>query len=196
MMQKMIQQLILASTSPYRKSLLGRLGVPFETISPEVDEHALPGETAGQLSLRLARAKALAVFEKRPDSFVIGSDQVALLNGTLLGKPGTEEKALEQLMSMSDQEVFFETSVALASPGASLRSGTVRTAVKMRKLDEALCRAYIRREHPLNCAGSAKIESLGIALVERVSSDDPTALIGLPLIMVTDFLLKAGFKIL
>ncbi|NCT83569.1 MAG: septum formation protein Maf [Comamonadaceae bacterium] len=185
--------LILASTSRYRRELLTRLRLPFEAIAPAVDETALPGETPAALAERLALAKARAVAALRPDAIVIGSDQVADLGGEALGKPGTHEAAVAQLRRMSGREVVFQTAVAIVAPGlAAIERAEVR--VRFRELGEAAIEAYLRADQPYDCAGSAKVESLGIALLEAVESDDPTALVGLPLIRTCTLLRRAGLE--
>ena len=183
--------LILASTSPYRRELLSRLRLPFEAVAPDVDESALPGEAPGALAERLALAKARAVAARHPGAVVIGSDQVADLDGEAIGKPGTHERAVEQLRRMSGRQVVFQTAVAVVAPGlAAIERAEVR--VRFRVLSDASIEAYLRTDRPYDCAGSAKVESLGVALLEAVDSDDPTALIGLPLIRTCALLRRAG----
>lgn len=190
-------ELILASTSRYRKELLQRLRLPFSTISPEVDETPRPTETPVDLAMRLALAKAQAVAARHPQAVVIGSDQVADLNGTALGKPGTVEKAVAQLQAMSGQVVIFHTAVAVVCQKKSLIiSDVAQVRVQFRVLDEAEIRRYVAAEMPLDCAGSAKSEGLGIALLQRMDSDDPTALIGLPLIRTAQMLRQAGVGVI
>ena len=185
--------LILASTSRYRQELLGRLRIPFEAAAPEVDEAAQPGEAPAALAERLALAKARAVAARFPGAVVLGSDQVAELDGEAIGKPGTHENAAEQLRRMSGREVVFQTAVAVVAPGvAAIERAEVR--VRFRTLSEAAIEAYLRADEPYDCAGSAKVESLGIALLEAVESDDPTALIGLPLIRTCALLRRAGLE--
>lgn len=185
--------LILASTSRYRGELLSRLRLPFETVAPDVDEAALPGESPAATSERLALAKARAVAAGRPEAVVLGSDQVADLNGTALGKPGGHDAAVAQLKLMSGQDVVFHTSVAIVARGlAAIERAEVR--VRFRDLHDAAIEAYLRADLPYDCAGSAKVESLGIALLEAVESDDPTALIGLPLIRTCRLLRRAGLE--
>lgn len=187
--------LILASTSRYRRELLQRLRVPFTTIAPDVDEAPLPGETPAALASRLALAKAQAVADRHPDAWVIGSDQVADLNGRSIGKPGSHERAVEQLRAMRAQTVLFQTGLALVAPGfAQTRLVTVR--VRFRDLDDAEIERYLRLEQPYDCAGSAKSEGLGITLLEAIDSADPTALIGLPLISLAQLLRTSGFPLL
>lgn len=185
--------LVLGSTSVYRKDLLSRLGLPFEVVSPQVDETPLVGESPRDLALRLALAKARAVAHMHPEAVVIGSDQVADLGGVPLGKPGTHERAVAQLARMSGQTVVFQTAVAVvcqASGYAALELAPV--SVKFRHLSAQDIENYLQREQPYDCAGSAKSEGLGIALLERIDSDDPTALIGLPLIRTCHLLRSAG----
>lgn len=185
--------LVLGSTSVYRKDLLSRLGLPFEVVSPQVDETPLVGESPRDLALRLALAKARAVAHMHPEAVVIGSDQVADLGGVPLGKPGTHERAVAQLARMSGQTVVFQTAVAvvcLASGYAAVELAPV--SVKFRHLSAQDIENYLQREQPYDCAGSAKSEGLGIALLERIDSDDPTALIGLPLIRTCHLLRSAG----
>lgn len=185
--------LILASTSPYRRELLARLRLPFEAVAPDVDETALPGETPAALAARLALAKARAVAALRPGAVVLGSDQVADLDGEALGKPGTHERAAAQLRRMSGREIVFHTAVAVVAPGlAAIERSEVK--VRMRVLSDAAIEAYLLADRPYDCAGSAKVESLGIALLEAVESDDPTALVGLPLIRSCALLRRAGLE--
>jgi MAF protein len=181
--------LVLASTSPFRRELLERLGLPFATASPDVDESARPGEAAEQLVLRLAEAKARAVADAYPDALIIGSDQVAELGGAVLGKPGNRERAIEQLSRASGQTVVFRTGLCLLRAA----DGHVQRAcepfeVHFRTLTRAQIAAYVDREQPFGCAGSFKAEGLGIALFERLEGADPNALIGLPLIRLVDML--------
>jgi septum formation protein len=186
--------LILASTSVYRRELLERLRIPFEVVSPKVDETPLAGESTLDLSLRLARAKAAAVSETHPDAWVIGSDQVADLCGAAIGKPGNFERAMAQLQLMRGQTVTFHTALCLMK-GDAQTTLCVPTEVTFRKLSDDLLEAYLLAEEPYDCAGSAKSEGLGISLLESIKSDDPTALIGLPLIALTSLLRDAGFAI-
>ncbi len=185
--------LILASTSRYRRELLARLRLPFEVRAPEVDETPLPGERPAALAQRLALAKAHAVAALFPQAVVIGSDQVADLDGEPIGKPGTHERAVAQLRAMHGRSVVFQTAVAVVRGstgyvGAALAPVTVR----FRQLSDAEIESYLHAEQPYDCAGSAKVETLGIALVDAVESDDPTALIGLPLIRTCSLLREAG----
>ncbi len=187
--------LVLASTSRYRHELLQRLRIPFTVQPPHTDETALPGEKPAALALRLALAKAQAVAQQQPQAVVIGSDQVADLHGQAMGKPGTHERALEQLRRLSGQEAVFHTAVAVvrASTGfASAQLATVR--VLFRTLGDAEIERYLLLDQPYDCAGSAKSEALGITLLARIDSDDPTALIGLPLIRTCELLRQAGLN--
>ncbi len=186
--------LILASTSAYRRELLQRLRLPFSVQAPRVDETRRPGEPARDLALRLAREKALAVASSSGPAWVIGSDQVCACDGEILGKPGGFEPALRQLQRLRGREAVFHTAVALAGPSGEVQVREVPTWVRMRELDDARLRAYLLAEQPYDCAGSAKSEGLGIALLHSVRSDDPSALIGLPLIALCDMLLQGGFE--
>lgn len=188
------KKLVLASTSKYRKELLSRLDLVFETISPEVDEAPLPNETPELMAIRLAQAKALAVSLSNPSAYVIGSDQVLDLNGVAMGKPGDHKNAMAQLQKLRGQTVTFHTAVCVAH-GGSAKTVNVITDVKFRDLDDDVLEAYLLAETPYDCAGSAKSEGLGICLLEHVRSEDPTALIGLPLITVCTLLREAGFSI-
>ncbi len=186
-------RLILASTSRYRRELLARLRVPFDVAAPGVDETPRPGEAPAALALRLACAKAEAVAARHPGAVAIGADQVAFLGALVLSKPGTHDAATAQLRALRGQRVRFLTAVAVARAGdAATRSRLVPTEVQFRVFDDAAIEAYLRADQPYDCAGAAKIESLGIALVQRVESDDPTALIGLPLIALVDLLAELG----
>ena len=185
--------LILASTSPYRRELLSRLRLPFEVLSPQVDEAPLPGETPGVLAARLALAKARAVALRRPEAVVIGSDQVADLDGAALGKPGTHERAVQQLRRMRGRKVLFHTALAVVCAQAGFERALASTvAVSFRQLTDEEIEHYLRAEQPYDCAGSAKCEMLGIALLSAIDSDDPTALVGLPLIRTCELLRQAG----
>lgn len=185
--------LILASTSRYRRELLSRLGLPFEVAAPDVDETPHPAETPHSLALRLAKAKAHAVAQIHPQALVLGSDQVADLNGTPLGKPGSHERAVAQLLQMSGHRVIFHTAVALVCLATGLEeTDVVQVGVQFRVLSEAEIERYLRAEQPYDCAGSAKSEGMGISLLEAIHSDDPTALIGLPLIRTCALLRSAG----
>jgi septum formation protein len=186
-------RLILASSSAYRRELLGRLHLPFEAIAPHVDETPLAHEAPEATALRLARAKAEAIALLHPGALVIGSDQVATMDGTQIGKPGDHARALAQLQTMRGREVVFHTALCLWDG----RDGTaqvenVQVFVRFRDLPDAELDAYLRIEQPYDCAGSAKNEGLGIALLERIDSSDPTALTGLPLIALNGMLRRAG----
>jgi septum formation protein len=185
--------LILASTSRYRRELLERLRLPFEVHAPEVDETPRPGEPPAVLAQRLAAAKANAVSALFPEAVVIGSDQVADLDGEPVGKPGTHERAVAQLRAMRGRSVVFQTAVAVvcASTGFA-QSALAPVTVRFRDLTDAEIEHYLRTEQPYDCAGSAKSETLGIALLDTIESDDPTALVGLPLIRTCALLRAAG----
>ncbi|MBE9610272.1 septum formation inhibitor Maf [Chitinilyticum litopenaei] len=188
--------LVLASTSPYRRELLQRLAYPFEVASPEVDETPQAGESAHATSLRLAIAKAQALQSRFPAHLLIGSDQVALLNGVQLGKPGTHERAVAQLQQMRGRSIEFHTALALYNS----QSGTTQThvditRVTMRQYSDDTIERYLRHEQPYNCAGSAKTEGLGVILIERIDNSDPTAIIGLPMIALTAMLLEEGVQL-
>jgi 7-methyl-GTP pyrophosphatase len=187
------RRLVLASTSRYRRELLARLRLPFDVESPDVDEAPRSGETPAETAVRLALAKANAVAARHADAVVIGSDQVADLDGRGVGKPGDHERATAQLRAMRGRVVVFQTAVAVVCRASGFAQATlVPVTVRMRDLSDAEIERYLRAETPYDCAGSAKIETLGIALVESVGSDDPTALIGLPLIATCALLRRAG----
>ena len=186
-------RLILASTSRYRRELLARLRLQFEVLSPEVDETPCAGERPAALAHRLALAKAHAVSALHPEAVVIGSDQVADLDGAPLGKPGTHERAVAQLQAMRGRSVVFQTAVAVVRGADShVGSALVPVTVRFRQLSDAEIEQYLCTEQPYDCAGSAKAETLGIALLDAIESDDPTALIGLPLIRTCALLRAAG----
>ena len=192
-------RLILASSSAYRRELLGRLGLSFEAIAPHLDETPLPGEAPQATALRLAREKAAAVAALHPGALVIGSDQVATLDGLQIGKPGDHARALAQLQLMRGRQVVFHTALCLwdgrvADPGQAAQLENVQVFVSFRDLPDAELDAYLRIEQPYDCAGSATTEGLGIALLERIDSSDPTALTGLPLIALTGMLRRAGVR--
>lgn len=189
-------KLVLASTSPYRRELLGRLGLPFVTASPQTDESQLPGESPTATALRLSEAKARAVAAQHPDALIIGSDQVAEMDGQVFGKPGTHEKAVAQLRRLSGKTVNFFTGLCLldARTGAAEVRG-VPTLVGFRDLSEDDIANYLRREPAYDCAGSARSEGLGIALLTCIHGDDPNALVGLPLIALCDLLRRRGVAI-
>ena len=191
------QLLVLASTSIYRSELLKRLQLPFETAAPDVDETTLPDESARATSERLAQQKARAVAAKYPDALIIGSDQVALLEGRQLGKPLTHDNAVCQLRAIRGKSVVFYTALTLLNT----RSGEILTEVaenrvSFREFSDDEIESYLRKEQPYHCAGSAKSEGLGIALISRMEGDDPNALVGLPLILLVSMLKKQGFPIL
>ena len=191
------RQLVLASTSPFRRDLLNRLGISFETANPQTDESPLPGESPKNLALRLSEAKARAVTPLFPDAMIIGSDQVAILDGRVYGKPGTHDNAVRQLQTMRGKTVNFYTGLCVLD--ARTRKAQVRgipTLVTFRDLADQEIENYLRREQPYNCAGAAKSEGLGIAIIARMQGDDPNALIGLPLIALCDLLREAGVPIL
>lgn len=191
------RRVILASTSRYRRALLERLGFPFECADPKTDEAPLRGEATGHTALRLAEAKARAAAAKFPDSLIIGSDQVASCDGLRLDKPGTHENAVRQLMALSGKTATFETAVALLDTKSNkVLARLVSCRVTFRTLTAGTIEAYLRREKPYDCAGSAKSEGLGIALIARLETDDPTSLVGLPLIALTELLAEAGMAIL
>lgn len=185
--------LILGSTSRYRAELLLRLRLPFEAIAPEVDETPQPGEAPAALAIRLALAKAHEVAARHPQAVVIGSDQVADLDGQPIGKPGTHERAVAQLRAMRGRSVVFQTAVAVVRAGTRFAQALLApVTVRFRQLSDAEIERYLRIEEPYDCAGSAKCETLGIALLDSIESDDPTALIGLPLIRTCALLREAG----
>ncbi len=185
--------LILGSTSRYRQDLLKRLGLPFSVEAPGVDETPLPNEAPAALALRLALAKARAVAARHPEAVVIGSDQVADLHGLALGKPGSHERAVAQLRQMSGQTVQFQTALAVVCQATGMERGDLAVVnVVFRQLSDAEIERYLRIEQPYDCAGSAKSEGLGIALLDRIDNDDPTALVGLPLIRTARLLREAG----
>jgi septum formation protein len=188
-----MQSIVLASTSRYRRELLARLALPFTVSAPRIDEASLPSEPPRTTAQRLALAKAEAIAAKNPGAIVIGSDQVADVDGEALSKPGNHDGAVAQLRRMRGRAIVFHTAVAVIA--ASRRFAEVEcvpTTVRFRELSDAAIDAYLRAEPAYDCAGSAKIESLGITLVESVRSDDPTALIGLPLIRLTSLLAACG----
>ena len=185
--------LILGSTSRYRRELLERLRLPFTVVSPEVDETASPGEAPAALACRLALAKAQAVATAHPGAVVIGSDQVADVDGQPMGKPGSHERAVAQLRTLSGRQVVFQTAVAVVRADTGFAEVSLAPiTVRFRALTDAEIERYLRLEQPYDCAGSAKCETLGIALLESIESDDPTALIGLPLIRTAQLLRAAG----
>jgi septum formation protein len=187
------QQLVLGSGSIYRRELLQRLQIPFEVCSPDIDETPLPGEMPGATALRLAASKARAAAAAYPDALIIGADQVAVLENTLLGKPLTHENAVRQLRLLRGKEVTFHTALSLFnSRSARMQTRLIPSHVKFRELSDQQIENYLAREQPYHCAGSAKSEGLGIALIERITGDDPNALIGLPLIALVEMLAHEG----
>jgi septum formation protein len=190
-------KLVLASTSRYRRELLARLHLPFEVLSPNVDETPLPGESPSATALRLSVLKAQAAAATHPDALIIGSDQVLMLGDAQLGKPGNHENAFAQLRAMQGREMVFHTALTLLnSRTGHAQTRDVPTVVHIRPLTDAQIEAYLKNEQPYDCAGSAKSESLGIALMERMESPDPTALIGLPLMTLTAMLMNEGVDVL
>ena len=189
-------KLVLASTSAHRRTLLERLTIPFAVARPDTDETPLPGETPAATAERLAAEKARAVARDWPDALIIGSDQVAHMGNEVFGKPGTEARAVEQLQRMSGQTVIFHTALALLNT----RSGRIQvegvpTSVRFRTLGDEEIRRYVAKERPLDCAGSAKSEGLGITLLDAMPGEDPTALIGLPLIALSRMLRAEGLEL-
>lgn len=185
--------LVLASASPYRKALLARLGLPFTTAAPAIDETRRDGEAPGDTAVRLAESKARAVAQAHSDALIVGSDQVADLEGVAIGKPRDAADALAQLRAMQGRTIVFHTGLALLdAKSGRCRRALVDVASTFRQLGDAALEAYLRHDRPYDCAGSVKVETLGIALFTRVASDDPTALIGLPLIRLTDMLIAEG----
>ena len=188
--------LILGSTSPYRRELLARLGLPFSTEAPQVDETPLPAESPRELALRLALAKAREVASRHPRAIVIGSDQVADLHGEPLGKPGTHERAVAQLRRMRGHSVVFQTALAVVCADTGFaRTDLAAVEVRFRDLNDDEIERYLLAERPYDCAGSAKSEGLGITLLDAIHNDDPTALVGLPLIRTARLLRAAGLTL-
>ena len=193
----MIDTLVLASTSPYRKALLEKLQVKFEMASPDTDESALPGESPEQLVARLAETKAKAIADRYPHALIIGSDQVAVVDGKIVGKPGDHDNAMAQLKRASGKRVTFLTGLCLYNTLSHRTQVEVAPfSVIFRELTDSQIEHYLQREQPYNCAGSFKSEGLGIALFERLEGDDPNTLIGLPLIRLIRMLESEGFPIL
>ncbi len=189
-------RLVLGSTSAYRRQLLERLGIPFTVAASNVDEEPLPGESAVDLVQRLARAKAESVARRHPKSLVIGSDQLAVCGRDLLGKPGSGERAIAQLKSLSGQRVTFHTAVHVIHSDSAAHEGHVDlTTVHFRSLHDDEIKRYVARDKPYDCAGGFKVEALGVALFSRVETQDPTALIGLPLIWLAGALRRNGFDL-
>ncbi|MDD2924179.1 Maf family nucleotide pyrophosphatase [Rhodoferax sp.] len=197
MTQLQQRPLILASTSAYRRQLLERLHLPFSVVASDVDETPLPNETPEYIACRLALAKARSVAERYPNAVVIGSDQVADLDGQALGKPGTHTRAVAQLQAMRGKTVVFQTAMAVVCLATGFtQTELAQVKVKFRDLSDAQIEAYLLAERPYDCAGSAKSEGLGIALLERIDNDDPTALVGLPLIRTCRLIEAAGIRVL
>ena len=190
------QPLLLASSSPARQALLARLKLPFSTLNPALDESPLPGELPLATSLRLSEAKARAGAIDYPDALIIGSDQLAILGDAVFGKPGTHENAILQLKRLSGQTVNFVTGLCLFNARTEkVQLTSVETRVTFCHLSEMEIENYLQKEQPYHCAGSAKCEGLGIAIIKKIESDDPTALIGLPLITLCTFLREEGFPL-
>jgi septum formation protein len=189
--------LILGSTSRYRRELMERLRIPFDVASPDVDETPAPGETPREIALRLALAKARAVAARFPQAVVIGSDQVADLHGEALGKPGNHARATEQLRRMRGQTVVFHTALSVVCQESGFaQTDLAEVSVKFRDLSDAEIESYLCAEQPYDCAGSAKSEGLGIALLDAIDNDDPSALVGLPLIRTCRMIRAAGIQVL
>jgi septum formation protein len=191
------QPLVLASTSIYRSQLLSTLQIPFQTAAPNVDETPLQGEDSRQTSIRLSQLKAQAVAQSFPNALIIGSDQIALLDGVQLGKPLTHENAVRQLRAMQGKTVVFHTALTLLnSADGTMQTELSETHVSFRHLSDDEIERYLNKEQPYNCAGSAKAEGLGIALISRIEGDDPNALIGLPLINLVTMLKKQNVRVI
>ena len=189
--------IVLASTSRYRRELLERLRLPFDVQAPDIDEMALPLESPRETALRLAREKAVAVAARFPGAVIIGSDQTVDADGVSLGKPMTHDRALAQLQLLQGRSAVFYTAVAVVGPASNnVQEDCVQTTVRFKRIATERLENYLRADQPYDCAGSAKIESLGIALIDSVDSSDPTALIGLPLIRLTSMLAVAGVDVL
>jgi septum formation protein len=188
--------LVLASTSPYRSELLKRLQLPFVTTAPDIDETPRPMETARDTSMRLAQEKARAVSSDYPNALIIGSDQVALLDGNQLGKPGSHDNAVKQLRAMRGKTTCFYTALTLFnSRSGHMQTDVAENFVTLRDLSDDEIEGYLRKEQPYNCAGSAKSEGLGIALMSKMTGDDPNALIGLPIMLLTEMLRRENIKL-
>ncbi|BAO29996.1 Maf family protein [Sulfuritalea hydrogenivorans] len=192
----MSRLVVLASTSPFRRELLARLQLPFETVAPETDESALPGEAPASTALRLSEAKARAVARRFPDALIIGSDQVAAQGNDRFGKPGSRQNAIAQLRLMRGKEVVFHTGLCLLNSATNrVQTCCIDTHVGFRDLADAEIESYLDKEDALNCAGSARSEGLGISLLSYLRGDDPNALIGLPLIALCDMLRAEGLRL-
>jgi septum formation protein len=191
------QLLVLASSSVYRSELLKRLQLPFEVMAPNVDETPLPNESARTTSVRLAEQKAQAALGKYPDALIIGSDQVALLEGRQIGKPITHDNAVKQLRAMRGKTTHFYTALALLNGNTgNIQTGVAENFVTLRDLSDAEIEGYLQKEQPYHCAGSAKTEGLGIALISKITGDDPNALIGLPLILLSQMLRRENVPLI
>ncbi|MBU0655594.1 MAG: septum formation inhibitor Maf [Gammaproteobacteria bacterium] len=191
------RKLILGSTSPYRRELMQRLHTPFETAAPDIDETRLEGESARDMVLRLSLEKARKVAEQHPDALIIGSDQCAVLHEQIIGKPGSHENAVKQLQNSSGETVYFLTGLCLYdSRDGSYQLDVVPFQVDFRQLTDGEIDRYLRKDQPYNCAGSFRSESLGITLFKRMHGDDPTALMGLPLIRLSQMFQQAGLDLL
>lgn len=192
-----MRRIVLASSSPSRKTLLSRLGLPFETAIPDIDEKRLPGESPRDMVMRLSYDKAMALAQNFPDALIIGSDQCAVIDGTVLGKPGDFERAFAQLKQASGQAVVFHTGLCLLeSDSLNSQIDDVTFEVCFRELSDQQISRYLHKEQPFLCAGSFKAESMGIVLFERMRGEDPNALIGLPLIRLVTMLQRAGVEVL
>ena len=189
-------KLILASSSPYRRLLLERLGIEFETAAPDIDESPLPGEAPEAMALRLAEAKARRIAADRPEALIIGSDQIAVIDGRIIGKPGGHAAAIEQLLASSGRTLPFLTAICLLNAANNhVQLDMVPTQVTFRRLDRATIEGYVSRDRPYACAGALQVERLGITLLEHIDSEDPTALIGLPLIRLSRMLEAEGIDL-
>jgi len=190
------RQLVLASASRYRKELLGRLGLRFDALAPKVDESPLPNESPADTALRLSVLKARALEKSHPDALIIGADQVASSGGRRYGKPGSHENAVRQLRELSGRTADFDTAVSLLDArSGDIQSRVVPCRVTFRPLDERRIQAYLEKEKPYDCSAAAKAEGIGIALIARIETEDPSALIGLPLIALSEMLERAGLPV-
>ena len=191
-MKTKFSNLILASSSKYKIKSLETLGIPFTSSNPSIDETPISGESPEFLSLRLASDKATSIAAKNPEAIVIGADQVAACKGQIIGKPGSTNEAIKQLSFLQNKDAHFFTSVSLFSNGLKPKSQCAHSHVRFRKLSKAQIKRYVAIDQPIDCAGSFKSEALGISLFEYIKSDDPTALVGLPLIFLTTLLIESG----